>query len=43
MKNGERGKLIGKIEIVVPDKISKEEKEIFKKLKEISKFNPRKV
>ena len=42
-QNGERGNLIGKIEIVVPEKVSKEEKEIFKKLKEISNFNPRRV
>ena len=41
--NGERGKLIGKIEIVVPESVSKEEKDMFKKLKEISKFNPRRV
>ena len=43
MKNGQRGKLIGKIEIVVPEKLSSEEKEMFKKLKEISNFNPRKI
>ena len=42
-QNGERGKLIGRIEIVVPENLSKEEKEMFKKLKEISNFNPRKV
>ena len=42
-QNGERGKLIGKIEIVVPESVSKEEKDMFKKLKEISKFNPRRV
>ena len=40
---GERGKLIAQIKIVVPEKLTKEEKEIFKKLKEISKFNPRRV
>lgn len=40
---GERGKLITEIKIVVPEKLSKEEKEIFKRLKEISKFNPRRV
>lgn len=40
---GERGKLITEIKIVVPEKLSKEEKEMFKKLKEISKFNPRRV
>lgn len=40
---GERGKLITEIKIVVPEKLSKEEKEMFKRLKEISKFNPRRV
>ena len=40
---GERGKLIGKLEIVIPEKITTEEKEMFKKLKEISKFNPRSI
>ena len=41
--NGERGNLIAQIKIVVPDKLTKEEIEMFKKLKEISKFNPRRV
>ena len=41
--NGERGNLIVQVQIVVPEKLTKEEKEIFKKLKEISKFNPRRV
>lgn len=40
---GERGKLIAEIRIVVPDKLTKEEREEFKKLKEISKFNPRRI
>ena len=40
---GERGNLIAQIKIVVPEKLTKEETEIFKKLKEISKFNPRRV
>ena len=38
---GEIGNLIAQINIVVPEKLTKEEKEIFKKLKEVSKFNPR--
>ncbi len=42
-KNGERGNLIAQIKIVVPEKLTKEETEIFKRLKEISKFNPRRV
>lgn len=41
--NGERGKLIAQVQIVVPEKLTKEEKDMFKKLKEISKFNPRRV
>ncbi len=41
--NGERGKLIGQIKIVVPESLTTEEKEMFKKLKEISKFNPRRA
>ena len=41
--DGQRGKLIVQIKIVVPEKLTKEETEIFKKLKEISKFNPRRV
>ena len=42
-QTGERGKLIAQIKIVVPEKLSKEEIEIFKKLKNVSKFNPRRV
>ena len=41
--NGERGNLIAQIKIVVPEKLTKEETEMFKRLKEISKFNPRRV
>ena len=41
--NGNRGNLVAKIQIVVPEKLTKEETEMFKKLKEISKFNPRRV
>lgn len=40
---GERGNLIAQIQIVVPSKLTNEEKEMFKRLKEISKFNPRRV
>ena len=40
---GERGNLIAQIQIVVPEKLTKEEREMFKRLKEISKFNPRRV
>lgn len=36
-----RGDLIAEVKIVVPKQISKEEKELYKKLGEISKFDPR--
>lgn len=44
-KNGKggRGKLIAVVKIMVPNAVSQEEIELFKKLKEISKFNPRKI
>lgn len=38
----DRGDLIAKIQIVVPKRLTEEEKEIYRKLSEISKFNPRK-
>lgn len=41
-KKNERGDLIGKLEIVVPKKIDDQEKALFEKLKNISKFSPRK-
>ena len=37
-----RGNLIVKVKIVVPKDLTNEEKQIYKKLSEISKFNPRK-
>ena len=37
-----RGNLIVKVRIVVPKELTNEEKQIYKKLSEISKFNPRK-
>ena len=40
--DGSRGDLVVKIKIVVPKKISEEEQELYKKLSEISKFEPRK-
>ena len=39
---GGRGKLIAKIETVVPKKPTEQELELFKKLQDISTFNPRK-
>ena len=38
---GGRGDLVAEIKIVVPKKLSEEEIEIYKKLKEITKFEPR--
>jgi curved DNA-binding protein len=38
---GGRGDLTATIKILVPKQLTKEEKEIYEKLKEISKFNPR--
>lgn len=40
---GGRGRLIAIVKIMVPSEVSDEEIELFKKLKQISKFNPRKV
>lgn len=40
---GNKGDLIAEIKIMVPKKLSKEEKEIFEKLNKISKFNPRNI
>lgn len=40
---GGRGDLIAEVKVMVPKKLSSEEKEIFEKLKEISNFNPRKI
>ena len=38
---GGRGDLIAQIKIIVPKKLTKEEKGLYEKLQEISKFNPR--
>jgi len=40
---GGRGDLIAEIKIMVPKQITEQEKELFTKMKEISKFNPRKI
>ena len=40
-KEGDRGDLIVKANISIPKELSKEEEELFKKMQEISKFNPR--
>ncbi|MCI8654718.1 MAG: J domain-containing protein [Clostridia bacterium] len=39
--NGARGNLIAEVKIMVPKKLSQEEKKEFEKLNEISRFNPR--
>lgn len=39
--NGTRGDLIAEIKVVVPKKLSEQEKTMFEKLNEISDFNPR--
>lgn len=39
--NGTRGDLIAEVKIMVPKKLTTKEKEMFEKLNEISKFNPR--
>lgn len=38
---GSRGDLVAEVKIMVPKKLTQEEKEIFEKLNTISKFNPR--
>lgn len=38
---GERGDLIAEIKVVVPKKLTEQERKMFEKLNEISKFNPR--
>lgn len=39
--DGKRGDLIAEVKVMVPKKLTKEEKEIFEKLNQISTFNPR--
>lgn len=41
-ESGERGDLIAEIKIVVPKNLTDEEIELYNKLKDVSKFNPRK-
>lgn len=38
---GGRGDLIAEVKTMVPKKLTEEEKELFEKLKHVSKFNPR--
>lgn len=40
---GGRGDLVASIKVMVPKKLSEDEKEVYSKLKEISKFNPRNI
>ena len=39
--NGTRGDLVAEVKIMVPKKLELDEKEMFEKLKEMSRFNPR--
>ena len=39
---GGRGRLVAEVKIMVPKKMTNEEKELFKRLNDISAFNPRK-
>ena len=41
--NGDRGDLIAEVKIALPKNLSDEEIDLYKKLKEISRFNPRNV
>ena len=41
--NGSRGDLIAEVKIIVPKRLSEEEKNLYERLKEISKFNPRQI
>ena len=38
---GGRGNLIAQVKVMVPKRLSEDEKEIYTKLKEVSSFNPR--
>ena len=40
-KDGSRGDLLVEVKIVVPDTLTTEERELFEKLRTVSKFNPR--
>ena len=39
--NDERGDLVAEVKIAVPKNLTENEKEIYQKLSEVSKFNPR--
>lgn len=41
--NGSKGDLVAEVKIMIPKKITNEEAEIYKKLRDISTFNPRNV
>lgn len=42
-ENSSRGDLVAEVKIMVPKKLTQEEKDIFEKLNKISKFNPRNI
>ncbi len=41
-KKGGRGDLLAKVQVDVPKKVSREEKELLRQLREVSKESPRK-
>lgn len=43
IENGKRGDLVAEIKVMVPKNLTKEEKMMFEKLNQVSKFNPRNV
>ena len=40
---GGRGDLVAQVKVMVPKKLSEDEKELYTKLKEVSSFNPRNI
>ena len=40
-EQGKRGDLVAEVKIIVPRELTKEEEELYKKLQEVSSFNPR--
>lgn len=40
-ENGERGNLVTNVKIMIPQELSKQESDLYSKLKQISKYNPR--
>jgi curved DNA-binding protein len=42
-ENGERGDLVAEVKVMLPQKLTEQEKNLFEQLSKISKFNPRKA